>query len=65
MEAQINEITEAIKAEIAEHEEMRKELGAVNPELGRHAAKLSGMIEVLEMLTGKRYKVVGAELLEK
>lgn len=53
----IAEIIALVSAEAQEHAEMRKELGAGSPELGRHAARLSGMVEVLEALTGKQYKV--------
>lgn len=61
----IAEIIALVSAEAQEHAEMRKELGAGHPELGRHAARLSGMIEVLETLTGKRYTITDNGIAER
>lgn len=60
----INKAIALVSAEAQEHAEMRRELGAGHSELGRHSARLSGMLEVLEALTGKHYKVTADGLQE-
>ena len=52
----IDALIAAINSEIAEHIELRKEFGAGNQNVVSHSAKLSGMVEALEIITGVHYR---------
>lgn len=57
-------IITAINAEIEEHAELRRELGTWHQDVMAHSAKLEGMIEVLSMVTGKKYRQTREGLVE-
>lgn len=54
----IAEIKAAVMAEVAEYYATRKECGAGHAATLEQRAKASGMLEVLGMLTGKRYMLM-------
>ena len=60
----IEALIAAINIEIAEHIELRKEFGAGSQAVSYHSAVLGGMVDALEILTGKHYRQIPEGLVQ-